>query len=285
MTTNGASNDLISHCGPNCNLVKCWKWDVSRIITRQLQSQAKYAVIILNRPISQNQEFITSLWNNAKIRVTVDGGTTRFENFLKELPEKIQNTMKFPDLITGDFDSISQDLLKKYKAKSCKVVHTPDQNHTDFTKALMELNKYCKLNNLEIEHVVTICQSSGRLDQIMGNIQTMFLAKDKLLLSPNTRLYLLTENALSWLLQPGEHIISIPEQTRLFKRAWCSLVPVGETCSRMTTTGLKWNLNSQSLKFGEIVSTSNTFDGSEVVTVKCTNTVLWSMKIPCLIAS
>ncbi|KAL0832635.1 hypothetical protein ABMA28_000831 [Loxostege sticticalis] len=271
----------LNNCGTSCNLLKCWKWDITQLITRQLQMQAKYAVLILNRPITQNQEFITSLWNNALVRVTVDGGTNRWDKFLKELPDSEQNTIKLPDLITGDFDSISQDILQKY-TKSCKVVHTPDQNYTDFSKALMELQKHCDQQELEIDDVVTICQSSGRLDQILGNIQTLFLAKEKTLLRPNTRLYIMTDDAVSWLLCPGHHIISIPEPTRLHKRAWCSLVPIGATCTNMTTSGLKWNLDDEPLRFGELVSTSNTFDGSEKVTVKCSNTVLWSMRVPSL---
>ncbi|XP_063824049.1 thiamin pyrophosphokinase 1 isoform X2 [Ostrinia nubilalis] len=279
----------LNNCGTSCNLLRCWKWDVTQLITRSLQTKAKYAIVILNRPISQKQEFITNLWNNALVRMTVDGGTTRWDKFLKELPENVQSTMKYPDLITGDFDSIGQDILQKYK-KSCKVksstnlnvIHTPDQDYTDFTKALIELCKHCQQIDMEIDHVLTICQSSGRLDQILGNIQTLFLATEKALLSPNTRVYIITDDAVSWLLCPGEHIISIPEQTRFHKRAWCSLVPIGETCSYVTTTGLKWNLVNQPLRFGEVVSTSNTFDGSETVTVKCSNTVLWSMRVPSL---
>lgn len=94
----------------------------------------------------------------------------------------------------------------------------------------------------QLDHVIAVCQSSGRIDQTLGNIQTLFLAKEKLLLGPKTRLYIMTDDAVSWLLCPGDHIISIPEQSRSHKRAWCSIVPIGETCTNITTTGLKWNL-------------------------------------------
>ncbi|RVE43845.1 hypothetical protein evm_011513 [Chilo suppressalis] len=275
----------LRQCEKNSNLIKRWKWDISQIITSQVQGQAKYAVIILNRPLKLKKSFLTSLWNNASVRVTVDGGTLRWNTFLKELPENDRSSMKLPDLITGDFDSISQEILKIYEAKSCKVIHTPDQNHTDFTKALMELNKWCKSNSFEIDHAIAISQSSGRLDQIMGNIQTLFLVKDKALLDSKTKAYIVSDDAVSWLLQPGDHIITVPKQIGVRKKVWCSMVPIGETCSQITTTGLKWNLDNQPLKFGDIVSTSNTFDGSENVTIKCTNTVLWSMKVPDLIDS
>lgn len=87
-----------------------------------------------------------------------------------------------------------------------------------------------------------MAQNSGRFDQIIGNVQTLFLVKEELLLDPNTNLFIMSDDAISWLLLPGDHVIYVPEETRQHKRAWCSLVPVGETCMYVITTGLKWNL-------------------------------------------
>lgn len=54
-----------------------------------------------------------------------------------------------------------------------------------------------------------------------------------------------------------------------------------------TNTGLNFFIyffflfsDNQSLKFGEIVSTSNSFRNIEEVTVVCSNTLLWSMRVP-----
>ncbi|XP_075971499.1 thiamine pyrophosphokinase 1 isoform X2 [Anticarsia gemmatalis] len=279
MSANGSIDNRRPQCGTPC-AVKCWKWNVTQVTMQQSAAALKYAVLILNRPISQHHSFVKRIWNGATVKMTVDGGTKQWDKYLNNMSEEVKKGIKLPDLITGDFDSITEEILEKYKKKGCKAIHTPDQDHTDFTKALMELNIHSNSIGVEIDHVLVFAQSSGRLDQTLGNIQTLFLARDKKLINPDTKVYLLSDDALSWLLSPGDHVITIPEETRSHKNSWCSLIPIGEVCQLATTTGLKWNLDNQPLMFGDIVSTSNTFDGSDKVTVKCSNTLLWSMRIP-----
>ncbi|XP_039749668.1 thiamin pyrophosphokinase 1 isoform X2 [Pararge aegeria] len=273
-----------SPCGHSSRVVKCWRWNINDIFDNR---HSKYAVVVLNRTITQNREVIKRVWNNgclllASLRMTVDGGTVHWDKFVKSLPENEQKIMKLPDMITGDFDSITKDILQKYKNQGCKTIHTPNQEHTDFTKALIELKNYCEEHKTKMDDVIAIAQSSGRIDQILGNIQTLYLAKENNLVHSNTAVYIMSDDTLSWLLQPGDHIIDIPEESRKHKRGWCSLVPVGGACANVTTNGLKWNLDNQELKFGKLVSTSNAFDGSELVKIKCSHIILWSMKVPSL---
>lgn len=86
----------------------------------------------------------------AKIRITVDGGTSRWVSWLKSHNFDLEDVSP-PDLITGDMDSLSQEVLDYFTKKQVsKIVKTPDQNHTDFTKALMELNNACLAQNLQV---------------------------------------------------------------------------------------------------------------------------------------
>lgn len=87
--------------------------------------------------------------------------------------------------------------------------------------------------------------------------------------------FILSANSLSWLLSKGHHQIHIPENV---KKLWCSLVPFEST--KVTTTGLRWNLTNHTMSFGGIVSTSNKYDASSnIVNIKTDRPLLWSMGI------
>jgi thiamine pyrophosphokinase len=97
------------------------------------------------------------------------------------LSKQLENPL--PDLITGDFDSIDKEALDFYETHSqVPIIPTPDQNYTDFTKALLFLSdpeKHLKSvkHPKKLDAVLAYVESgstSGRPDQvyitfIMGN--------------------------------------------------------------------------------------------------------------------
>ncbi|XP_065087216.1 thiamin pyrophosphokinase 1 isoform X2 [Ochlerotatus camptorhynchus] len=242
-------------------------WSPADLIDAQNCSDG-LAVVLLNRPILLHKEYFRSIWNNAKVRITVDGGTNRWVDFVKG-HIGTEDQLKAPDLVTGDFDSCTDESLAYVTRLNCRIIKTPDQNATDFTKSLMTLQNTGY--HSEISRVLVLCESSGRLDQIMANINTLFLAPKIL---PNAFVFLRSSNSLCWLLPAGVHRINIPSRLVL-EHIWCSLMPIGHraVCS---TSGLRWNLDERVMEFGSLVSTSNTYSEQEVE-IKTDSAVLWCM--------
>lgn len=85
--------------------------------------------------------------------MTVDGGTNRWLTWLNQNGFDI-NSVAAPHLVTGDMDSISKEILHYYMKtnKVTNVIFTPDQNETDFTKALREIKQHASANNTRVRH-------------------------------------------------------------------------------------------------------------------------------------
>lgn len=203
----------------------------------------------------------------------MDGGTDVWLNFKKSYCKTIR--VKDIDLICGDFDSISDEAMAIVRSlRATTVVHTPDQDETDFSKSLIQLEP--KIKESRVRTVVVVSQTSGRLDQIMANINTLHRSNK---FSSADRILLLSDNSLSFLLQPGKHTIHIPTPL-VTKQDWCALIPFREA-TLLRTAGLKWNLKDQLTQFGCQISTSNTY-AANVVEVRTDKPVLWSMGITLL---
>ena len=104
---------------------------------------------------------------SAAIRIAVDGGT----NYLPRDP-------KFrPDIITGDFDSVDKEALEFFQKLGSRIIHAPDQDQTDFTKAVQRV---IDEKDTGIEYVVAFSSIAGRPDHLLSNFHTLFLFIKKL---------------------------------------------------------------------------------------------------------
>ncbi|XP_048757999.1 thiamin pyrophosphokinase 1-like isoform X2 [Ostrea edulis] len=231
------------------------------------KSETRIVLLLLNQPNSYNKSFLTNLWNKALFRVSVDGGTNHLYDAFKD-----EAAAYLPDLITGDFDSIQDSVKRFYQDKGVEIVETPDQNYTDFTKAIMEISK--RLEDQQIDNIIVYGSFEGRLDHVFANVNTLFEASQY----TSARVMQFSEDTVAFLLQTGTHQIMVDPG---LCGQWCGLIPIGEPCHCVTTQGLKWNLEKGSMRFGELISTSNTLSSDTVrsVTVETDQPLLWTMGI------
>jgi thiamine pyrophosphokinase len=147
-----------------------------------------------------------------------------------------------PHLIIGDFDSVRKETLRVFS--KVEIRKLKDQNSTDLEKALTAaIRKKCT-------EIVVLGATGGQLDHAIGNLSALAKFSRK--------------TAIKFIDDTGEFIpvghkleITLPVGTSI------SLLPLSR-CSAIVTTGLKWNLDNESLQLGIRESTSNLVVSSHV---------------------
>ena len=145
--------------------------------------------------------------------------------------ETLQEMGITPDLVTGDFDS-SKDL-----PDDCEIVHTPDQNFTDFDKVLKILFE-------RGYHRIDVYGAGGKEhDHFLGNLHTALLWKYKIDLT------FFDDYGHYFFAPKSIYIPNIFENT-------VSLFPFPEA-KKVTTKGLQYPLLNEDLAFGSRIGTRN----------------------------
>lgn len=83
----------------------------------------------------------------------------------------LESKLAQPNFITGDMDSCFKDTLTFFDKS--RVIYTIDQDETDFTKSLRVLEPH--IEEMKLESVVALCETSGRVDHILANINSEYL--------------------------------------------------------------------------------------------------------------
>ncbi|XP_074918702.1 thiamine pyrophosphokinase 1 isoform X3 [Chelonoidis abingdonii] len=220
-----------------------------------------FCLLILNQPLDKG--YFHSLWSKAVLRACADGGANHLYDITKGNHERIKEFQ-----IGQQFLRVGPMPLFSSPSPVSRCFF-PDYISGDFDSILLEVKEYYKV---KIDVIVTLGGLGGRFDQVMASVETLFHATN---ITP-TPVIVIQECSLICLLQPGKHKLYV--NTGLESK-WCGLIPVGNPCDNVTTMGLKWNLTNHVLKFGKLVSTSNTYDDSGVVTIETDKPLLWTMGI------
>ncbi len=215
------------------------------------------ALVILNtRDDVDSDSLLRRLWNRARVKVCADGGANRLYDRCETTRER---ETYVPDAIVGDLDSIRDEVRTYYEQRGAQVVHRPDQDHNDFEKCLVEVE-----NRLGAEAtVLALGAFGGRFDHEMAAINVLHMYTARF-----ARLVIMGAGNVAFVLSPRcSHVITLDDR---FEGPTVGLIPVGSPC-RVTTSGLRWNLDDRCLQFGELVSSSNEVVGEVRV---CTNSPL-----------
>lgn len=236
------------------------------------------ALIILNGPPLDTQ-LLNLLWPLSRRGVKfpiicADGGA----NLLYNVPQRANQNNggnisirleRVPTCIVGDFDSIRSEVREWYEARGTTVVKRLDNSENDFEKA-MQLTE-----SIRTEHelpVVVIGGFAGRIDQTLGNLNTLICAAEK-----GRDVYWLDRTNVVIALGEGGHHISVDASR---EGPTCALIPVGKAVRSVRTEGLRWNLDGQRLSFGTggVISTSNEIV-EPVVIVETSDPLIWSSQL------
>lgn len=148
----------------------------------------------------------------------------------------------FPDVIVGDFDSLSPEDLNFFKRHHVNLVeHPPDKDVTDTELAAMWAFEQ---NAAEI---IFLGASGSRLDHTLANIMLLKKMADlqiKARIIDDHNCIYLVRDRLTLSGRPGEFL---------------SIIPVTETVSGVTLEGLEFPLQDAQMEMGSSLGISNRF--------------------------
>jgi len=190
----------------------------------------KRAVIIANGKM-ENSPQVASTIREAELIIAADGGVHNCDALGVQ-----------PDVIIGDLDSMGQDEVRRRQAAGVVVARYP--THKDETD--LELALQFALKD-EAREVVIIGALGARWDMTIANVLLTAHARFR-----EVKIRILDGTQELALLRPGEHL-------RLRNRAGdqISLIPLAGDAYGITTHGLEYPLNNETLRFGSPRGVSN----------------------------
>jgi len=203
------------------------------------------AVVFANGVI-QEIRLVKPLIKEKDLIVSADGGL-----------RYIRSLSLIPKLVIGDLDSVSQDDIEYLNDKNVEVLKFPtEKDQTDLEIALRELIKR------GYKDILVIGALGGRIDQTLANLGLMSS---------------LTDDDIWIEFDDGqEHIMLVRNHQVLFgkKGDTVSMISQCSPAKGITTSGLRYPLNDESLFSGQTRGISNEMIGEKAEINITTGTVL-----------
>lgn len=193
-------------------------------------------IIIANGTISDPRALLRST-EESDVIIAVDGGTNHCNRIGVQ-----------PDAIIGDMDSLPADKLEDYQSRGVEIILHPEEK--DATDLELALDYAVKKNP---SRIIIWGGIGTRWDMSTSNIMLLTLSKYQdfniLMEDEYQRAFIVKRNQ--------DFVLSGVSGAKV------SLIPLCDDVTRITTTGLKYALNSDSLYFGRTRGVSNVFDATQ----------------------
>lgn len=154
------------------------------------------------------------------------------------------STGHWPDIVIGDLDSLSTELIGEFKKRNIRLLEVPrDKDKTD-----LELAIQFALDQ-GVAEVLFLGLYGERLDQTLANL--LLLTRDEW---EGLRLTVSSGKDMAYLLRSGDTLDLDGDPGDLV-----SLIPLSRRVQGVSTKGLRWSLSDAELSYGTTLSISNQF--------------------------
>ena len=131
---------------------------ISKIFQRSFQFVNEFypvsnqpTIFLITNVALQNNSILKQIITNSSDVICADGGANHFFNLILQNPQ-----IKFPKIIIGDLDSISEIARDFFKSKNTEIILDDNQSENDFHKALALIDeRYLKTNEQGIRLICT----------------------------------------------------------------------------------------------------------------------------------
>jgi thiamine pyrophosphokinase len=188
-------------------------------------------VVIFSNGNISNYKNINSYIHNDDFIICCDGGLRHVDNIGLN-----------PKVIMGDLDSVDPELLKKYENNNTDIKQFPAKKDLTDTEIAIEY-----AINLQCEDILLFGALGGRMDHSLANINLLYYSLNrgiKTILITETEVIRLIDKSITMCGKIGDVV---------------SLLPFSGNVTGISTKGLEYSLNNETLLLGSVRGISNVF--------------------------